>query len=275
MSTLYCYANHQIQPIEQWGVPVTDLWVQRGYGIFDFLRVAHGKPLFLEQHLERLFNSASIMHLTIKESKEEIKKIVAELIEKNKMPFSGIRMFVSGGDSADGYTISAPRLVVLQQVLAVPDNQLSTKGIHLVSHPFQRQLAEVKTTDYLMAIWLQPWMKSLGADDILYYHKESITECPRSNIFMVTPENKLITPATQMLKGITRQNILKVAAAHQIEVEIRPIELAEIKTAKEVFISSSTKRILPVSRLDDHFFPEISSNLISARLFSYLLELEQ
>ena len=110
---------------------------------------------------------------------------------------------------------------------------------------------------------------------LLYYHKESITECPRSNIFMVTPENKLITPATQMLKGITRQNILKVAAAHQIEVEIRPIELAEIKTAKEVFISSSTKRILPVSRLDDHFFPEISSNLISARLFSYLLELEQ
>ena len=63
MSTLYCYINKQIVPIEKAGVLVTDLLVQRGYGIFDYLRVANNKPLFLEDHLERFYNSANSMRL--------------------------------------------------------------------------------------------------------------------------------------------------------------------------------------------------------------------
>jgi D-alanine transaminase/branched-chain amino acid aminotransferase len=183
-------------------------------------------------------------------------------------------MLVSGGDAADGYTITTPRLIILQQVLAAPDSQLSNKGIHLVSYPFQRQLAEVKTTDYLMAIWLQPWMKSKGADDILYYQQAGVTECPRSNIFMVTIDNKLITPSNRMLKGITRKNILKVAAEQGIELELRDISLEELKTAKEVFISSSTKRIVPVAQLDDQIYHVNSSNSISYKIFNHLLALE-
>ena len=275
MDKMYCYVDNEVKLMEEAGVPVTDLLVQRGYGIFDFLRVADNKPLFLEDHLERFFNSALVMHLKIKETKEEIKKIVADLIEKNNMPFSGFRMLVSGGDAADGYTITAPRLIILQQVLAAPDGQLSSKGIHLVSYPFQRQLSEVKTTDYLMAIWLQPWMKTKGADDILYYQEAGITECPRSNIFMVTLENKLITPADRMLKGITRKNILKIAAQEGIEFELRDISLEELKTAKEVFISSSTKRILPVAQLDDQVYQLTGSSSISYKIFNLLLALEK
>ena len=85
MTTLYCYANNEITPIEKAGVPVSDLLVQRGYGIFDFLRVAYYQPLFIDDHLDRFFNSASVMRLTIPESKEEIKKIVATLIQKNNL----------------------------------------------------------------------------------------------------------------------------------------------------------------------------------------------
>ena len=55
--SIYCFANNQIQIIEKAGVPVTDLLVQRGYGIFDFLRVAGDKPLFIDDHLDRFFHS--------------------------------------------------------------------------------------------------------------------------------------------------------------------------------------------------------------------------
>ena len=70
MSNLHCYINKQFLPIEKAGVSVTDLLVQRGYGIFDYLRVADNKPLFLEDHLERFYNSANMMRLQVKETKE-------------------------------------------------------------------------------------------------------------------------------------------------------------------------------------------------------------
>jgi D-alanine transaminase/branched-chain amino acid aminotransferase len=275
LTTLYCYANNEITPIEKAGVPVSDLLVQRGYGIFDFLRVAYYQPLFIDDHLDRFFNSASVMRLTIPESKEEIKKIVATLIQKNNLEFAGIRLLIAGGDAPNGYTITQPHLIIIEQALAQPSIEFPETGIRLASYQYQRQLAEVKTTDYLMAIWLQPWIKNKGADDILYYQDESITECPRSNVFMVTKENKLITPAKNMLKGVTRKNILQVAKAQGIEFEIRDITLSELKSAKEVFISSSTKRILPVSQIDEQIYNLNYSKSISYNIFTYLLALEK
>ncbi len=274
MKPLYCFAQNQISLLENAGVPVGDLLVQRGYGIFDYLRVSNNKPLFIEAHLDRLFNSAEIMRLSIALSKEELKKIVADLIQKNNIPFSGIRLIIAGGDAPDGYTITKPHLIIIQQPLDAPPAQMATKGIQLVSHFYQRQLAEVKTTDYLMAIHLQPWMKSQGGDDILYYNNDTVSECPRSNIFMVSQDNTIVTPARNMLKGITRKNIIAVAEAHHLKLEQRDISLSEMKKAKEVFITSSTKRIIPVSRLDEQKFNLEGSNSLSAQIFDHLLALE-
>ena len=274
MKPLYCFAQNQISLLENAGVPVGDLLVQRGYGIFDYLRVSNNKPLFIEAHLDRLFNSAEIMRLSIALSKEELKKIVADLIEKNNIPFSGIRLIIAGGDAPDGYTITKPHLIIIQQPLEAPPAKMATKGIQLVSHFYQRQLAEVKTTDYLMAIHLQPWMKSQGGDDILYYNNDTVSECPRSNIFMVSQDNTIVTPSRNMLKGITRKNISAVAEAHHLKLEQRDISLAEMKKAKEVFITSSTKRIIPVSRLDEQNFSLEGRNSLSAQIFEHLLALE-
>lgn len=274
MKELYCFAQNKICLIENAGVPLGDLLVQRGYGIFDYLRVSNNKPLFIDAHLDRLFHSASVMRLSITSTKEEIKKCVATLIEKNNIPNSGIRLIIAGGDAPDGYTITQPHLIIIQQPLDPPPTTLSSKGIQLVSYFYQRQLAEVKTTDYLMAIHLQPWMKSQGADDILYYNNESVCECPRSNIFMVTYDNIIVTPARNMLKGITRKNIIQVAATQNWKLEQRDISLEEMKTAKEVFISSSTKRIIPVKGLDEQNFSLNLDNSLSAQIFNHLLALE-
>jgi D-alanine transaminase/branched-chain amino acid aminotransferase len=274
MKPIYCFAQNKISLLETAGVPLGDLLVQRGYGIFDYLRVSNNKPLFIDAHLDRLFNSATIMRLNIIQSKDEIKNIVKDLLEKNNIPFSGIRLIIAGGDAPDGYTITQPHLMIIQQPLEAPPVEMVSKGLFLVSYFYQRQLAEVKTTDYLMAVHLHPWMKSQGADDILYYNNDSVSECPRSNIFMVTQDNTIVTPAHNMLKGITRKNIIAVAEANHLKLEQRDISLSEMKKAKEVFITSSTKRIIPVSKLDEQNFIFDPKNSISASLSNYLLALE-
>jgi branched-chain amino acid aminotransferase len=273
MSTLYCYINKQFLPVEEAGVSVTDLLVQRGYGIFDYLRVANNKPLFLEDHLERFYNSSNTMRLQVKETKEEVLQIVHELIKMNNLSYSGIRLIIGGGDSADGYTIFEPSLLIIQQPLVAPPDSLTVQGIRLASFEYQRQLPRVKTTDYLMAIHLQPWMKEQGADDILYYSNGIVRECPRSNFFMIK-DGKIITSANQMLLGITRKNILKIAAENNIPFEERDITIDEVKTADEAFITSSTKRVTAVRQIDEYILPTIAENSIAFKLFALLKEKE-
>lgn len=273
MSTLYCYINKQIVPIEKAGVLVTDLLVQRGYGIFDYLRVANNKPLFLEDHLERFYNSANMMRLQVKETKEEVLEKVYELIKMNNLSYSGIRLLIGGGDSPDGYTIVEPSLMIVQQPIPTPPDAMNLQGIKLASFEYQRQLARVKTTDYLMAIHLQPWMKEQVADDILYYSEGIVRECPRSNFFIVK-NGTIITASNKMLLGITRKNILRIAAENNIPVEERDFTIAELKTADEAFISSSTKRITAVRQIDDYTLPAITDQSIAYKLFGLLKEKE-
>lgn len=272
--SVFCFSNNQIQEINTAGVPVTDLLVQRGYGIFDFLRVAKDKPLFIEAHLDRFFTSAEIMRLNIPQTREDIKNIVGELIEKNKMSYSGIRMIIAGGDAPDGYTIEHPHLIIVQAPLAEPTLTLPSTGIKLASYNYQRQIPEVKTTDYLMAVWLQPWMKQQGADDILYHHNGVVSECPRSNFFIVTSDNVLVTAEKNMLKGVTRKNILAVCLANGIRVETRDLLLSEISTAKEAFITSSTKRIIPVHQVDDNILKPNYDDSMAKTIYDLLVQLE-
>jgi D-alanine transaminase/branched-chain amino acid aminotransferase len=272
--SIYCFANNQIQLIEKAGVPVTDLLVQRGYGIFDFLRVAGDQPLFIDDHLDRFFHSAEKMRLTIPQTREDIKTIVKELIQKNQLAYSGIRMIIAGGDAPDGYTIEHPHLIIIQAPLAEPTLHLPETGIKLATYAYQRQIPDVKTTDYLMAVWLQPWMKEQGADDILYYYNDIVSECPRSNFFLVTKDHTLVTAQQNMLNGITRKNIIKVCEAHSLPFEIRDIQLNELKEAKEAFITSSTKRIIPVHQIDEIIYPSDDASSVAKNIYDLLVELE-
>jgi branched-chain amino acid aminotransferase len=273
MNTLHCYINKEFVPIEKAGVSVTDLLVQRGYGIFDYLRVADNKPLFLEDHLERFYNSANTMRLQVKESKEEVLEKVYELIKMNNLSYSGIRLLIGGGDSADGYTIFEPSLMIIQQPIPTPPDTMNLQGIKLASFEYQRQLSRVKTTDYLMAIHLQPWMKEQGADDILYYSEGIVRECPRSNFFIIK-NGTIITASNKMLLGITRKNILRIASENNMPVEERDFTMEELKTADEAFISSSTKRITAVRQIDDYILPAITDQSIAFKLFALLKERE-
>lgn len=125
-----------------------------------------------------------------------------------------------------------------------------------------------------MPVWLQPLLIEQQADDILYFNKESITEFPRSNVFIVTADNKLITPAQNILHGITRKKIVSLAAG-MIPVEERDITVDELMNASEVFTTSTTKKVLPVMKINSKLINDGNPGNITAALYEKFLALEK
>lgn len=246
----FVYINGAFVPASQASLQVSDLAIQRGYGIFDFFKTHGHKPVFMEEHLDRFFFSAAQMRLDPGKSREELKAIIGELLGKNNMPDAGMKITLTGGYSPDGYSITTPNMIITQQPLKLPTADTFQKGLRLISYPHYRQMPQVKSLDYLMAIWLQPEIKGKGADDVLYYFDGLVSECPRANFFIVTADDTVVT-ATQPLKGIIRMKTLEIAR-RRFKVEERDLTLEESRQAKEAFITSTTKHILPVVELDGH-----------------------
>lgn len=274
MKELISYINGQYLPFSEASLPVNDLGFQRGYGIFDFLRVEGKKPLYWEDHLDRFYHSAKEMRLPVGLNREALKEVIQTLIEKNVLPHSGIRIMLSGGASADGYTIQQPNLAIVQIPLPAPPDEMLLPGFKVVTYPHQRQMPQVKTTDYLMAIWLQPWVKEQGAADVLYRNGDMVSEFPRSNFFLVTNEEVIVTPADNVLHGITRKQIIQVARQSGYRVEERAVSMQEMATAKEAFMSSSTKRLIPIRQLDHIVFGPYGTSSVASRLFAFLRQHE-
>lgn len=250
MSKSYVWVNDSLIPSDEANLNIADLAVQRGYGIFDFFKTIDGKPVFLEDHLDRLFRSAVLMRLELKQSRDEIRNKIIRLIESNGLNDSGIKVILTGGFSTDGFNIAEPNLIISQQGFQIPRTMLE-KGISILTHEYQRQFSNAKTLDYLQAIWLQPILKEKKADDVLYYSDGLIRECPRANIFIVTKDQKVLTPESGMLKGVTRKHVLEISGTRYV-TEARDVSLDELRNAAEVFITSTTKNILPVVQVDGY-----------------------
>ena len=261
--TKWVFLNGDFVDEEKAALHFRDLSFQRGYGIFDFFRLVENQPLFLEDHLDRFYFSACGMHLAIPFSREELTSVILDLIQKNSQPNTGVRLSLTGGYSEDGFNLGAPNLLISQHSFSPPTAEQQQTGIKLTACPHQRQLAHIKSIDYLMAVWLQPARVKKGADDILYYQNGLISECPRSNFFLVTKENTILTPSENVLKGITRKKVMELAKKHY-EVEEREIRLEELLAAREAFVTSTTKQILPVRQIDEVGFKstEVSNHLL-------------
>ena len=248
---MLAYINHQFIEEEKATLQVSDLAIQRGFGIFDFFRTRNFVPLFLEDYLDRFFNSAASLRLQPTHTRDELTAIIYELIKQNNEPVSGIKIILTGGYSLDGYEPAlTPNLIMLQQKLQEPAAERFASGIKVITQEHQRELPAIKSINYLMGVWLQQKVKEQQAADILYYKNGIVSEFPRSNVFMITHNGKLVTPAENILHGITRKQLLQLAAK-KYTVEVRAVTIDEIKTAAEVFMTSTTKRILPIYQIDE------------------------
>lgn len=243
MTELLCIVNNEFVPLSHAALPVSDLAIQRGYGVFDFFRTAHGKPVFWEAHLGRLERSCAEMRLPI--DRAGLLASLRDLVARNGLADSGIRITVTGGCSPDAYSIAPPNVVIVQQPLALPP----ATPLRLITWEHQRQLPHVKTIDYTMAIYLRKHVQDRGADDVLYHSGGMLRECPRANVFVVLADGTLVTPAQGILAGITRGHVLKLAGELVSTLE-RDVSLAELRDAREAFITSTSRGVVPVIQVD-------------------------
>ncbi len=244
MAQIY-YINGQYKAESEAHIGVNDLALLRGYGVFDFFRAIDGHVLFLDDHLARFYASAQAFRLAIPHSLETLKEIINDIIVQNTAPLLGIKLVLTGGYSPDGYTPAVPNFMVIAKPFSFMQKP---EGMHLMSLDYLRELPEVKSLNYLVPIYHLPSMEAMGADDYLYHKNGEVTELSRSNVFIIKNE-RLITPRRNILHGVTRKHVLQLAADIGM-VEERDITLEEVLQADEIFTSGSTKRILPITKID-------------------------
>ena len=245
------YIDGKFVSADQAFIPVNDLAILRGYGIFDFLRTYNGQPLFLEEHIERLEHSAKQIGLDLLWSKKQLIDIVKQTLDKNIHRESNIRVVVSGGTSPDFITPQGkPRLLVLVTELPEQPPWWYTDGVKVITICAKRNIPGAKSIDYIPATIALKEARDKNAVEAVYVDNDGyVLEGTTSNLFIFRGDT-LITPGKAVLSGITRKAVLMLTA-EIFEAEIGDIAVDELLAADEVFITGTNKEIVPVVKVDD------------------------
>lgn len=208
-------------------------------GIYEVLRVVNGNPLFLEDHLKRFFNSAKLAGKNIGYSESQIRDFLLNLIEKNKATVGNI--LISGKLNLEAFFIAH----------VYPTEKMYTEGVVCGILKAERDNPNAKVLQTGLRKKADIIISEKGFFEvILVDHLGKITEGSRSNIFFVS-ENKIVTsPANRVLVGITRQKTIQMAAGLGIKVEEREVNFSELHSFDAAFITGTSPKILPISKID-------------------------
>jgi branched-chain amino acid aminotransferase len=250
------YVDGEFMPAESAVIPVDDLALMRGYGVFDYLRTYAGNPLHLKEHVERLVCSAAKIGLELPWDATSIIAIVEETLARNDLAEAqvrdvNVRILITGGSSSDFITPEGcPRLLVLVTPLVAKPAEWYAKGVKIITFPSSRTIPGAKSIDYIPATMALSKAKKVGAVEALYVEENGLVrECTTSNIFAVKTGG-IVTPGDDILSGITRKTVIALAATHH-PVKIRDLSLEELLGADEIFITGSGKGLVPVVQIDD------------------------
>jgi len=252
MSELTYYVNGDFVPAKQAALPLNDLGIVRGYGIFDLLRTYGKTPFRLRDHIKRLESSAKQIELELPWSTEELEEIVLKSYKRNEIADASIRIVVTGGPS-DNFLMpqGEPSLVVMVHPITPYPAHYYTDGCKATSTLVERTMPTVKSLNYIGAIMAMNDAGKNGAVEAIYLDEhDRLTEGTRANLFVVRG-NLLITPREGVLKGITRQVLLEVVS-EAVEVVEGPIHYHDLGSLDEAFLTSTTKEVLPVVQIDEH-----------------------
>ncbi|MFH1965801.1 MAG: aminotransferase class IV [Acidobacteriota bacterium] len=245
------YIDGSFVTAEKAALPVSDLAILRGYGVFDYMRTYGGRPFHLDAHIRRLLNSAQLIGLSSPWNIQDVSDIVEATLERNNYQESSIRLLITGGDSVDSITPGEkPRLLVMVEPVKEFPSHWYEKGVKVITTNITRHVPGAKSIDYIQAILALNNARKTGAVESIYVDSQDrVLEGTTSNIFAVS-NGQLVTPPDEILPGVTRDVVLDIAAP-VYSPQLRSISRTELHTADEVFLTSSNKEILPVSQIDE------------------------
>jgi len=243
---LLAYRDGIYLPKDQISIGTDDLGFERGFAVFDYCRERDSRITFINDHLQRLDHSQSLLRLHYNANMEEVKNILETLLKKNNIINSYFKCIISAR-LVENKTSAI--LTIYQDIYKPYGNEMYHNGITLILHEFAKPFSEYKTTFYLGSLREYDRMLENTAEDILFYFDNIVRECSRCNIFIIKG-GLIYTPDKNILKGVTRHHVINCIKEQYIVIE-KDISVKELFEAEEVFISSTTKNIMPVVKIED------------------------
>lgn len=259
-------------------ISVFDHGLLYGDGVFEGIRVYNSKIFKLEEHVERLLDSAKAINLDIKRSYDELIEAHCETVKRNNIVDGYIRSVVTRGKGdlgLDPRKCPNPTLFIIAATISLYPKEFYETGLKIVTVSTRRNIPQalspkVKSLNYLNNIIAKIEANGLGyLEAIMLNNQGYVAECTGDNIFYLK-KGKLYTPPTYLgvLEGITRNSIIEIAMNNGIEVVEVPFTLYELYTSEEVFLTGTAAEVIPIIEIDSRKIGtgkpgETTKNLIS------------
>lgn len=273
--------NGKITPKEDAKISIFDRGFLFGDSIYEVTYTTERAILFVNEHLDRLYQSANLIQMNMNLSREKIIKEVLKTLKAANIDNAYIRIIVTRGESEislDPTQTEQNNFIIIVKPRPIYSDELYSKGISLKIVSVLRNDAKAinpsaKSGNYLNNIMALKEAKDYGYDDALMMNKEDyLTEGTTFNIWMIK-DNCLYTPPVEsgLLEGITREKVINLCNDNKLALELKNITEHEILSADEVFITSSTRGIMPVFKINDKIYSEKSTLQKISNLYKELV----
>lgn len=248
--------NGQWRPEAEASVSVFDRGFLFADGIYEVAAVVGGKLIDYAGHAARLGRSLAALNIPAPLPPDALLAVHRDIIARNHLDQGLVYMQVTRGSADRDFLMAAdvtPSLVLFTQAKRIVDHPKLATGLSAICVPDRRWgLRDIKTVQLLYASMVKSEAVRAGADDAILVEDGVVTEASSANVYMVTAEGTLRTRdlSRALLPGITRASVLELAARDGIACQQRGFTEAEMKAAREVFITSATSFVMPVVRID-------------------------
>lgn len=260
------YINGKLYEKEDAKISVYDHGLLYGDGVFEGIRSYGGKVFRLEQHLDRLWESAKAIWLEIPMTKEEMTRAVHDTLAANNLKDAYIRLVVTRGVGTlglDPNKCERPQVIIITDSIALYPNELYEKGLEIITSSVPRVppaalSPRIKSLNYLNNILAKIEGIQAGCiEALMLNHKGEVAECTADNIFIVR-HGRLMTPPVDagILEGVTRNAVMELAREMGIDVREVTLTRHDVYVAHECFLTGTGAEIIPVVKIDGRVIGE-------------------
>ena len=249
------YLNGEFLPLDQARIPALDRGFIFGDGVYEVIPAYSRRPFRLPEHLARLGRSLESIRLANPMADAEWARLIDELIARHAGEDQSIYLQVTRGVAKRDHAFpkgSAPTIFMMSSPLVTPSHEQVEKGASAVTAVDFRWLrCDIKVTSLLANCLMRQHAADAGADEVVMFRDGWLTEGSSSNVFAVRNGVLLAPPKDhRVLPGITYDVVLELAALKKVPFEVRAISEAEVRGAEELWLTSSSKEVLAITRLD-------------------------
>lgn len=271
------YFNGNFIPIEQAVIPIDERGHQFGDGVYEVIRVYNGKFFMVEEHIQRLFNSAQAIKLFVDHSAEDIQNIMYEAVEKSGLIDCDVYIQITRGIATRKHLFpdSPVSMSMTVRPMRVTDEAVRHEGMKAIFHEDERWAnCYIKSLNLLPNILAKQSAHDAGCYEAILVKDGFVTEGTSSNVYMISNNTIYTTPLSkQILPGITRMAVRGIAKKLQIPFVEKQFTSEELLRADEVFITSTTNEIMPIVNIDGRKINNGTSGKLTLTINKEFMEL--